>query len=146
MTHPSWTKWLPFWQMTFPNEFFLNENGRISIEIPLKFVPKNPIDNKPALVQIMAWCWPGNKPLFWPMMARLPMHICTTLPEWVNLLWPGDVIWHHRSQSTLVGIMIQFISPNAAYIRQRIKSALVQMMACRQFGTKPLSKQMLSCC
>ena len=29
---------------------FLNENGRFSIEISLKFVPKGPIDNKPALV------------------------------------------------------------------------------------------------
>ena len=34
---------------------FLNENIRISIKISLKFVPKNPINNNPALVQIMAW-------------------------------------------------------------------------------------------
>ena len=29
---------------------FLNENGRIPIQISLKFVPKSLIDNKPALV------------------------------------------------------------------------------------------------
>ena len=29
---------------------FLNENGRILIQISLKFVPRSPIDNKPALV------------------------------------------------------------------------------------------------
>ena len=29
---------------------FLNENGRIPIQISLKFVPTSPIDNKPALV------------------------------------------------------------------------------------------------
>ena len=34
-------------QMTFTN---LNENVWISIEISLKFVPKGPIDNIPALV------------------------------------------------------------------------------------------------
>ena len=34
---------------------FLNENVRISIKISLKFVPKGPINNNPALVQIMAW-------------------------------------------------------------------------------------------
>ena len=34
-----------------------------------KFVSKAPINNKPALVQIMAWCQPGNKPLPEPMMA-----------------------------------------------------------------------------
>ena len=33
---------------------FLNENIRISIEISLKFVPKGPINNIAALVQIMA--------------------------------------------------------------------------------------------
>ena len=30
---------------------FLNENGRIPIQISLKFVPKSLIDNKPALAQ-----------------------------------------------------------------------------------------------
>ena len=34
---------------------FLNENVDISNEISLKFVPKGPINNNPALVQIMAW-------------------------------------------------------------------------------------------
>ena len=42
---------------------FLNENVIISIKISLKFVPKGPINNNPALVQIMAWPQSGNKPL-----------------------------------------------------------------------------------
>ena len=33
----------------------VNKNIRISIKISLKFVPKCPINNIPALVQIMAW-------------------------------------------------------------------------------------------
>ena len=33
----------------------LNENVWIRIEISLKFIPKGPINNIPALVQIMAW-------------------------------------------------------------------------------------------
>ena len=41
---------------------FLNENVRISIEISLKFVPQGPINNIPALVQIMAWRRLGDKP------------------------------------------------------------------------------------
>ena len=40
------------------------------IEISLKFVPKGPINNIPALVQIIAWCSSGNKPLSEPMMAK----------------------------------------------------------------------------
>ena len=48
----------------------LNENEWISIEIPLEFLPKGPINNSPALVQIMAWRRPGDKPLFEPMMSQ----------------------------------------------------------------------------
>ena len=33
---------------------FLNENDKILIRFSLKFVPRNPIDNEPALVQVMA--------------------------------------------------------------------------------------------
>ena len=51
----------------FPDYIFnciiLNENVWISIEISLKFVPKGPINNIPALIQIMAWRRPGDKPL-----------------------------------------------------------------------------------
>ena len=52
--------------------------------LSLKFVPKGPINNIPALVQIMAWCQPGNKPLSEPMMVSLTTHIFITWPQWVN--------------------------------------------------------------
>ena len=68
---------------------FLNENVRISIKISLKFVPKGPIDNIPALVQIMAWHRSGDKPLSEPMMVSLLTHICVTRPQWVNSLRPS---------------------------------------------------------
>ena len=54
---------------TFLKFIFLNENIWISIEISLKFVPKGPIDNILPLVHIMAWRWPGNKPLSEPMIT-----------------------------------------------------------------------------
>ena len=38
----------------------------------------------PALVQIMAWRLPGDKPLSEPMMVVLPTQICVTQPQWVN--------------------------------------------------------------
>ena len=65
---------------------FLNENAWISIKISLKFVPQVPINNIPALVQIMAWRRPGDKPLSGLMMVRLPTHICVTQPQWVKFL------------------------------------------------------------
>ena len=49
---------------------FLNENVRISIQISLKFVPNGTIDNKSALVQVMAWRLLGAKPLPEAMMIQ----------------------------------------------------------------------------
>ena len=63
---------------------FLNENIWISIKISLKYVYRVPIDNKPVLVQIMAWRRRGDKALSEPMMTSLPTHICVTRPQWVN--------------------------------------------------------------
>ena len=64
---------------------FLNEYVWISIKISLKFVRKGPIKIIPALVQIMAWRRPGDKPLSEPMMFSLLTHICVTRPQWVKL-------------------------------------------------------------
>ena len=63
---------------------FENENEWISPRISLKFVPKVRINNIPALVQIMAWRRPGDKPLSEPMMVSSLTHICVTRPQWVN--------------------------------------------------------------
>ena len=63
----------------------LNENVWILIKISLKFVPKGPINNNPALVQIMAWRRSGDKPLSEPMIVSLLTNICGARPQWVNL-------------------------------------------------------------
>ena len=49
---------------------FLNENDRIPIQFSLEFVPMSPINNKPALVQVMSWRRTGNKPLPEQMLAQ----------------------------------------------------------------------------
>ena len=76
---------------------FLTENVWILIRISLKFVPKGPINNNPALVQMMAWRRPGDKPLSGPRMENLLTHICVTRPQWVNIhihLAPGNpTLW-----------------------------------------------------
>ena len=72
---------------------FFNENVWISIKISLKFVPKGPINNIPALVQIMAWHRWGDKPLSEPMMVSLPTHICVTRPQWVNQWSPSSMMY-----------------------------------------------------
>ena len=50
---------------------FFNKNDWTPIRISLKFVPMSLIDNKTALVQIMAWRRTGDKPLPEPMLAKL---------------------------------------------------------------------------
>ena len=47
----------------------LNENVWISIKISLKFIPKGPVSKIPALVHIIAWHLPGDKPLSEPMIV-----------------------------------------------------------------------------
>ena len=66
-----------------------------------------------ALVQIMAWRRPGDKPLSEPMMVRLPTHICVTRPRWVNAQVFTNILrllhYHWRNSKyavALVEIMI----------------------------------------
>ena len=82
----------------------LNENVWISIKISLKFVPKGPINNIPALVQIMAWHRPGDKPLSEPMVISSPRHIYASLG--LNELMPDipsehQGISNHRQMNSL---------------------------------------------
>ena len=78
----------------FPDDIFkrifLNEIIWILIKISLNFVPSGPINNISALVQIMAWRRPGDKPLSEPMMVSLLMHICVTRPQWVKIRFYTD--------------------------------------------------------
>ena len=49
---------------------FLNENIWILTKISLNYVPYGLMDNMAALVQIMAWRRPGDKPLSEPMLDK----------------------------------------------------------------------------
>ena len=89
LTHWGRDKMAAFFQMKFQMDF-LEWNIWILINISPKFVPRGPINNITALVQIMARRRPGNKPLFEPMMVCVLTHICMTRPQWVNELMP----WH----------------------------------------------------
>ena len=49
---------------------FLNENHRTPIQMSLKLVPDNLINNNYTLVEIMACCGISEKPLSVPMLTR----------------------------------------------------------------------------
>ena len=63
---------------------------KITIKISLKFVPKSPINNIPALVQIMSWCRQGDKAIFstndglhyWCIYASLGPNYVTEINLW----------------------------------------------------------------
>ena len=81
------TKWTPFRRRHFPVHF-LEWNVWIPVKISLKIVPKDPINNIPALVQKMASQAP--KLMSEPMVVNLLMHVCLTRPQWVNMsIWHG---------------------------------------------------------
>ena len=93
--HVYWNrdKWPPFSRRNLKCIFF-NENVYISIDISLRFVPQCQIYNIPALVQIMAWRLPDDKPLSEPMMASLLTHISVTRLQWVDacIKCPGGAL------------------------------------------------------
>ena len=99
---------------------FLNENVRISIKISLKFVPKGPVNNNPALVHIMAWRRSGAKPLSEPMIVSLLTHICVTWPQWVKWLQPAVLTyWLIQRSSNYRELLIGYIWPTKALIWKR---------------------------
>ena len=100
----------------FPDDIFkcifFNEKVSILIQISLTFVLKAPINNISALVQIMAWRRPGNKPLSKPMMVSLVRHICVTRPQWVKT---SNVYIYDLSYHTLDDCLWLF-SPLMCYV------------------------------
>ena len=98
----------------------MNQNVRNSIKISLKFVPKGLINNIPALVQIMAWRRPGDKPLSEPMMVSLLTHICVTRSQWVNPLLSNSQIygdWVVQSFSRRIVLnVVRILNLNICYL------------------------------
>ena len=79
LTHWGWDKMDAISQKTFSSAFSWMK-VKIPIKISLKFVPKGPINNDPALVQIMAWRRSGKKPFSESVTVSLLMHICVNQP------------------------------------------------------------------
>ena len=91
----------------FPDDsfkcIFLNENAQILIKkIPLKFVPRVWINTIPALVQMMAWCQSGTKPLSAPMMVILLTHIYAWLGLCELNLEISGTLWNHEILKSVV--------------------------------------------
>ena len=107
LTHPLWTKWPPFHRrhlqmhlhelkvlyfIKLSNELFhgINSDYENTWYCRRRFIPtspnfqRGPINNKSALVQVMAWWRIGNKPLSEPMLSSLT-HMCGTRGRCVKI-------------------------------------------------------------
>ena len=99
LTHWGQDKMNAISQRTFSSAFSCMKMFELHIKISLKFVPKGPINNIPALVQIMAWRRLGYKPLSEPMMVSLAMHVWVTRPQWVKY-WHISIFTHETDWVT----------------------------------------------
>ena len=78
------TKWPPFFADGIFKCIVVNEKFYILLKISLKFIPKGPIDNNPALVQVMVCAEQATSHYlnqWWPSSL---MHICGTRGRWVK--------------------------------------------------------------
>ena len=86
LTHLPLDKWLPFHRWHFEMHFC--EWKVLCFDaISLRFVPKLPIDNKSALVQVMAWRRTSDKPLPEPMSSQFTDAYKWHWGRWVNVWW-----------------------------------------------------------
>ena len=95
---------------------FLTENVWIPIGISLKFVPKIPINNIPALVQMMT-CWLVRiKPLSESLMVRSPTHLCIAKPQWVKFQSAAYYVWvnNHNSCSATIDVCVSYFIASPA--------------------------------
>ena len=139
----------------FPDDIFkrifLDENVRISIKISLKFVPKGQINNIPALVQIMVWRRPGDKPLSEPMMVSLLTNTCVTRPQWVNTYRQrqnGSHFAYHSFKCNFLNdnfwILNEMSLKCVPYGLIDNMATLAQIMAYHRSCDKPLSEPMMA--
>ena len=82
LTHWSRDKMAAIFQTTFSNGFSWMK--MLNLDLNFTEVRCDGIDNIPALIQIMAWRLPGDKPLSESEMVSLLTHICVTRPQWVK--------------------------------------------------------------
>ena len=111
LTHWGWDKMAAIFQTTFSNAFSWMKMYEFFIEISLKFVPQGPINNIPALVQIMAWRRPGISVLYEPSVMIKHVSVILVLDwektgtysphrklsiSWWMMTWQCQVPSHQR--------------------------------------------------
>ena len=140
LTHRGRDKMDAISQTTFFMRIFVNENIWIPINISLKPVPKGPINNIPALAQIMAWRRPSDRPLSEPMMVNPRTQICDTRPQWVNLRTGSKIHKHRRGTNSINDAMAnRVIIHSLVLILRNVIDPLVSLVNLR--NQRPLTSR-----
>ena len=98
----------------FQTEFLNAFSWMKMYKIHLKFVPKSPINNIPALVQIMAWHRSSDEPLSQPIIVSVLTHLYVARPQWIN-----HATWHQRCGSTLYTVMACCLMAQSHYVHRQ---------------------------
>ena len=82
LTHLPWTKWMPF-RRHFQMHFFMKEKYWILFQISLKFVPKDPVDNKVTRTDPRPALRPAEGPnsFHWKNVKLEVLSCCTKFHE-----------------------------------------------------------------
>ena len=86
----------------------------------------------------------GRHCLDWPFSALVrdsQYSVNSSRPGFTRSLPAAGLCWRR-----LAYLSVNSSPPSATYMHMWIGSALIQIMACRLFGVKPLSKPTLACC
>ena len=128
----------------------MNETHCTLITISLKFVPKDLTDNKTALVHIMAWCHQATNHCLNKCSPCSSTAYAATRPHWVNTWRPrqnGRYVADDIFKCILLNENVWI--PNIISLKFVAKGpinnilSLVQIMAWRRPGDKPLSEPMM---
>ena len=141
--------WIRGWVNNHEAGDFRLHHGHYDV-IVMGFVHEGIIENKSALLQIMAWHWTNDMLLLSQWWLRVLTHICIPQPWWVNTLrqrqngrhFADDIfkcIFMNENVWFLNRISLKFVRKGL------IKNipALVQIMTLRRQGDKRLSEPMM---
>ena len=119
---------------------FLNENVWISFNISLKCVPKGPINNIPALVQIMASHRPGDKSLSEPMIVNLLAHVCVTRPQWDTMSNDSMGGENKVNWENIIWFLSIYINNNLVILRLSIVQIIKSLIVFEIIGSSRYSR------
>ena len=100
------------------------------IKISLKFILRGTLNNIRAVVYMMAWRWPGDKPLFVPILYSLLTHLCGTRPQWVNLMHLCTFYVDYPSTIQGENVFTTPVSHFAYMYSQRMSSKYIKQLHC----------------